>query len=128
MMSVDDKKYLIRMFFVMMTYLAVTYGSVWSLKNYELEGFRTIIAITPMLPMAFVVVVIMTWVRKMDEFECRVQFEACVFSLIVTGMITGTYGFMEGVGYPELGTEWIPPMLIILWGLGNFVARRRYLK
>jgi hypothetical protein len=123
-----EKKYAAKVLLVSLLYLAVTYVSVWSLKNFELAGFRTIISVTPMIPMAAVVMVILSHVRRMDEFERRVQLEACVFSIIVTGMVTGTWGFMENVGYPVLGIEWVLPMLMISWGLGSLIAKRRYLK
>ena len=122
----NDKKYTVQLLAVMAVYVAITLGSVWALKNYDLEGFRTLIAITPMVPMVGALIVIMRHVRNMDEFQRRIQLEACVFSMVATGMISGTYGFMEGVGYPRLEIIWVMPMLMVGWGLGSFVAKRRY--
>lgn len=121
-----DKKYTVQLLSVMMVYMAVTFASVWSLKNYDLEGFRTLIAISPMLPMVGALMVIMRHVRNMDEFQRRIQLEACVFSMVSTGMICGTYGFMENVDYPPLEIIWVMPMLLVLWGIGSHIAKRRY--
>lgn len=121
-----DKKYTVQLLAVMMVYMAITFASVWALKNYDLEGFRTLIAITPMIPMIGALIVILRHVRGMDEFQRQIQLEACVFSMVSTGMICGTYGFMEGVGYPPLESNWIMPMLIVLWSLGSIIAKRRY--
>jgi|GEM_PF-3096276 len=118
--------YAVQLIVVMLTYLAMTFASVWALKTYDLVGFRTLVAVTPMLPMVYAIVVMINKVRAMDEMQRQIQLEAVLFSCVTTGMITGTYSLLEGVGYPVLGTEWVLPMLIISYGLGGFVARRRF--
>jgi hypothetical protein len=122
----NDKKYTVQLLTVMAAYIAITFGSVLALKNYDLDGFRILIAITPMVPMVGALIVIMRHVRNMDEFQRQIQLEACVFSMVATGMICGTYGFIEGAGYPPLDIIWVMPMLMLGWGFGSFVAKRRY--
>ena len=109
-------------------YCAVTYASVHTLKNAGIEhlGLRTLIALLPMLPIARVGFIILRFIRSLDELQQKIQFEAVVFSAVTTGLLTGAYGFMEGVGYPELDTVWIMPMLTVLWVGGQILARRRY--
>ncbi|GAB5493827.1 MAG: hypothetical protein Phog2KO_40420 [Phototrophicaceae bacterium] len=98
------------------------------LLNAEIENqaLRIVIAVLPVLPVPFGVWVIMTFVRTMDELQRRIQFEAVAFSMLMTGMITFTLGFLADVGVPQLGLIWVFPMSIALWGIGQFLASRRY--
>jgi len=110
-------------------YCSVTYGSVYVLKNYDIGGVgaRTLIALLPMLPIVWVGMLTMKHVRQLDELQRKIQMEAVAFSAMTTALLTCSYGFMEGVGYPELDTIWILPMLSVLWVVGQILARRRYL-
>jgi len=123
-----NKHYRRQMLIWAITYIVVTYASVYTLKNAGIEhfGLRTLIALLPMLPIAWVGIIIMRFIRSLDEMQQKIQLESVVFSAVMTGLLTGAYGFMEGVGYPELDTVWIMPMLMILWVVGQALARRRY--
>jgi len=109
-------------------YCLATYASVQILKHAGIEhfGLRTVIALLPMLPIAWTGFIVLRFMRSLDELQQRIQLEAVVFSAVVTGLLTGAYGFLEGVGYPELDTVWIMPMLMVLWVVGQIIARRRY--
>lgn len=124
----SNKQYRRQMLIWAVTYCVVTYASVYTLKNAGIEhfGLRTLIALTPMLPLAWVGFIIMRFIRSLDELQQKMQLEAVVFSAVMTALLTGAYGFMEGVGYPKLDTIWILPMLMILWVVGQALARRRY--
>ena len=123
-----NKRYRRQMLIWAITYCVVTYASVYTLKNAGIEhfGLRTLIALLPMLPIAWVGIIMLRFIRSLDEMQQKIQLEAVVFSAVMTGLFTGAYGFMEGVGYPELDTVWIMPMLMVLWVGGQMLARRRY--
>jgi len=87
--------YMVQLIVVMLTYLAATYASLWALKNYELDGFRTLVAITPMLPMGYAILVLINKVRAMDEMQRQIQLEAVLFSCVSTGMITELIAFSK---------------------------------
>jgi hypothetical protein len=124
----NNKRYRNQMLVWAVTYCVVTYASVYTLKNFGIENFalRTLIALLPMLPIAWVGIIIMRFIRSLDELQQKIQLEAVIFSAVMTGLLTGAYGFMEGVGYPELDTIWVLPMLMVLWVVGQALARRRY--
>jgi len=128
-MSDKDKKYNRQMLLGAIVYVAVTAASVGILKYYVVEGLglRTLIALAPMIPVFWIGNNIVKYTRQLDEFQQRIQLDAVVFSAVVTALLTCAYGFMEGVGYPELDTAWIMPMLGVLWVVGQILARRRYL-
>lgn len=128
-MSDKDKNYIGQMILGAILYIAVTAASVGILKYYVLDGLglRTLIALAPMVPVFWIGNNIVKYTRQQDELQQRIQLDAVVFSTVVTALLTSAYGFMEGVGYPELDTVWIMPMLAVFWVVGQILSRRRYL-
>jgi hypothetical protein len=64
--------------------------------------------------------------RRMDELQMRIQFEALGFAFAGTAILTFSYGFLEGLGYPKLSMFMVWPILAVLWVVGLVLARRRY--
>jgi hypothetical protein len=123
-----NKRYRNQMLVWAIIYCSVTYASVTLLKSYEIEplALRTLIALLPVIPIIWAGRIIMKFIRSQDELQQKIQLEAVVFSAVTTALLTSAYGFMEGVGYPEMDTIWVLPMLTVLWVVGQVVARRRY--
>jgi hypothetical protein len=92
----------------------------------ENEPLRYLIILIPVLPLLATLVVFMRWLREVDEFQRKVQFEGFAFSMAVTVVVTLTLGFLERAGFPKLDTLWIPIMMIFLWGIGVAIANGRY--
>ena len=90
------------------------------------DPLRYVVILIPVLPLLATLLVFMRWLRGVDEFQRKVQFEGLAFSMAVTVVITLTLGFLERAGFPRLDTLWIPIMMIFLWGLGVALANRRY--
>jgi hypothetical protein len=100
--------------------------SVWLLKQMPDTPWRYLIAIVPMLPLFFALRAYLRYLDRMDELQQRIQLQAVSFAAGATGMLTLTYGFLEGVGLPSLSYVWIFPLLIALWRLATAVLTRRY--
>ena len=64
--------------------------------------------------------------RVRYELQRRIQFDAISLSFIGTALITFGWGFAEGAGAPQLRAFAVWPIMGTLWGLGVFVAQRRY--
>lgn len=92
----------------------------------EGDPLRYVIILVPMLPLLATLVVFLRWLREVDEFQRKVQFEGFAFSMAVTIVITLSLGFLERAGFPKLDTLWIPIMMIFLWGIGVAIANGRY--
>lgn len=85
------------------------------------------IALLPVVPVIFGLVAFLSYLRSMDELQQRIQLEAFGFSLGCTGLLTFTIGFLENAGLPQPSLIWVFPTMVIFWGIGQFLARRRYL-
>ncbi|MDX2137613.1 MAG: hypothetical protein SF123_05915 [Chloroflexota bacterium] len=90
------------------------------------DPLRYIIILTPVVPLIIALLVFMRWLRSVDEFERKLNFEAFGFSLATTGIITLTLGFLERAGFPDTPLMLVPMLMIFMWGLGLVLARKRY--
>jgi hypothetical protein len=90
------------------------------------DPLRYVIILAPVVPLLIALLVFMRWLRNVDEFERKLNFEAFGFSLATTGIITLTLGFLERAGFPDTPLMLVPMLMIFLWGLGLVIARKRY--
>lgn len=79
-----------------------------------------------MIPAATMAWGILRELRRMDELQLRIQLEALGFSFAGTAILTFSYGFLEGLGYPRLSMFTVWPILATPWIVGLVLARRRY--
>lgn len=91
---------------------------------------RYFVAIKPLIPLAFALMAY-AWIHRWltqptDAVQQRARLEAVTVSLTATILITLTLGFLETVGLPPLSMTWVPPIIIITWGVGALLAGRRY--
>ena len=102
-------------------------GSIQLLTHVDVaRPWRDVIALSPMIPAAAMAWVILRELRRMDELQRRIQLEALGFSFAGTAILTFSYGFLEGLGYPRLSRFTVWPLLAVLWIVGLVLARRRY--
>jgi hypothetical protein len=91
-------------------------GSVW----------RFPVMLVPVIPAVYGLVAIMRFVRGMDELQRRVHLEGVAFAFATTVVVMLSWGLLERAGAPKLPTVWVATFMIALWGIGNYVAARRY--
>lgn len=84
------------------------------------------VSLLPMLAGVSTVWVIMRHIRSMDEMQRRMQFEGLAFGFAMTALITFSYGFLEGQGWPKLSMFTVLPLMNVLWVLGYALSCRRY--
>lgn len=84
------------------------------------------VALLPMVAGLAAVWVIMRHIRSLDEMQRRMQFEGLAFGFATTALITFSYGFLEGQGWPKLSMFVVLPLMNVLWVLGYALACRRY--
>ena len=88
--------------------------------------WRVPLALTPVIPIIFAMIAYMRFMRRIDEMQRRIQFEALAFGFASAGIITFSYGFLENVGFPHISWLWVWPLMMALWGIGGAIAARRY--
>ena len=84
------------------------------------------INLVPMLGAFAAVWAVLRGLRRMDELQRRIQYDAIAFAFLGTALITFGWGFAEGGGAPRLPTFAVWPIMGVLWGVGQFAAVRHY--
>jgi hypothetical protein len=108
-------------------YALMLVGSIELLTHAPIAApWRDLIALSPMLACAAMTWVILRELRRMDELQRRIQLEALGFAFAGTALLTFSYGFLEGLGYPKLTMFTVWPAMAGLWVVGLVMARRRY--
>jgi hypothetical protein len=122
-----SKQYVREMMAALAVYGVMLVGSIELLTHVAMASpWRDIVALCPMLPAAAVAWIVLRELRRMDELQRRIQLEAIGFSFAGTAILTFSYGFLEGLGYPRLSMFSVWPILAVLWIVGLVMARRRY--
>jgi hypothetical protein len=107
------------------TILVVTSQQILNTLNDSI--WRYPVALLPVVPLLVVFWLFLVYLREMDELLRRIQFEAFGISLGATLIFTITWGFLEAADLlPPFPTIFIGPVMILLWGFGSWLTRRRY--
>lgn len=122
-----SKRYAIELSSALAVYAALLVGSIELLQHVALASpWRDLVALSPMAAAVAVPWIVLREMRRMDELQMRIQFEALGFAFAGTAILTFSYGFLEGLGYPKLSMFMVWPILAVLWIVGLVLARRRY--
>ena len=125
-MDASGKRYLKISGSSMAAYVAIVPISMWLLRGHERTLLGYCIAFLPIIPSTFAMLGFMRMFRGLDELQRRIQLEAVAFSFLATCLITLTWAFQQNAGLPRFDVSFVAPLLILLWGLGLCVAKRRY--
>ena len=87
---------------------------------------RTLVIISPVIPVAFVLRSVMHLLQHTDELQQRIQLLAIGFSAVATSLLTFAYGLLENLGYPPLHAAFILPMMVVLWVIGMLYFKWRF--
>ena len=119
-------RYVIEFGGAMLAYVVLLPLSIFAYRAVDQDVLRAMVAVVPVVPTLLGLAAILRAVRRMDELERRIHFEAVAFAFAATALLTFTYGLLENVDFPRISLTWILPLMVALWGLGQALARRRY--
>jgi hypothetical protein len=119
-------RYVVEFGGAMLAYVVLLPLSIIAYRAVDQDGLRSLIAVIPVIPTTLGLVAIVRAIRRMDELERRIHFEAVAFAFAATALLTFTYGLLENLAFPRISLTWILPLMIVLWTLGQALARRRY--
>lgn len=125
-MDANGKRYLMEFGGAMAAYSVTVPTSIWLLRGHEHTPLGYAVAFLPIIPSALALWAFMRMFRTLDELQRRIQLEAVAFSFLATCLITLTWAFQQNAGLPRFDVSWVAPLLIMLWGLGLGIAKRRY--
>ena len=132
-MSPAESRYTRRLVVAMAVYVALLFGSILGLKSFAAEwpvAARAVMALLPVLPIAFVGKIFIDYLGECDEMIRRIELEAVSLSSLIVGLLFMAAGFLMQAGVFSLagGTVaiWVFPLLCGMYGLTKWLAIRRY--
>ena len=91
---------------------------------------RALVALLPVPPIALVMHAFLRYLRQVDEFQRRIELEAIGVGALVVSMLYVVAAFLQigkVIDVPASAAMiWVFPSMCIGYGLGKFLAHRRY--
>lgn len=132
-MSPAESRYTRRLVVAMAVYMALLFGSILGLKSFAAEwpvAVRALMALLPVLPVAYVGKAFIAYLGECDEMIRRIELEAVSLSSLIVGLLFLAAGFLMQAGVFTLGggtvAIWVFPLLCGMYGLTKWLAIRRY--
>jgi uncharacterized protein (DUF697 family) len=110
-----NRQYRLELFAAMIAYMLVLIGSIYLAKGMDPGTARTILLITPVVPLMLAVWAIARHFRRMDEFMRLRSLEGLAIAAAVTAGLTFTYGFLESAGFPKVSMFWVWGVMGTVW-------------
>jgi hypothetical protein len=108
--------------------LAIDLGASWALGHIELGSTARIAAALAPLPAKIAVIaLILQAIRRLDEFQKRVHFEAVTVAFLSTGVAVIVYGYLQkadAAGPLNIGLVWT--FMVLFYAIGYFIAKVHY--
>jgi hypothetical protein len=107
---------------------AIDIGAFLALGRIELgSAARTGVALLPLPGNIALIVLILRGIRRLDEFQKRVQFEAVTVAFLSTGVAVFVYGYLQkahAVGPLNMVLVWA--FMLLFYAVGYFIAVNHY--
>jgi hypothetical protein len=110
------RKYLIEMGASVVLYFVAVVGSIRFGRALEPSTGRTLLLLTPVIPILLIVWVLIRQFGRMDEFVRLRSLEAFSVAGAITAGLTVTYAFLETAGFPKISMFWVWGIMGISWG------------
>jgi hypothetical protein len=116
-----NKRYRLELTSALLAYIGVLVGSIWLAKPMDEGLARTLILVSPVIPLLLAVWAIARHFARMDEFLRLRSLEGLAVAAGITAAMSFTYGFLEGAGFPKLSMFWVWGVMGISWALYTFL-------
>lgn len=115
------RKYRTELGAAMLLYMAVLFGSITLGRSMPESLGRTLLLLSPGIPVLLAVWAIARHFRRMDEFIRLRSLESLAIAAAVTAGLTFTYGFLESAGFPRLSMFWVWGVMGGTWAVVSWV-------
>lgn len=123
------RRYLARFFPAILAYVAVLFGSIWTIRNLHPEGpLLWLVAVAPAVPIiAAIAAMGLYMVEETDEFLRAILAQSMLWGIGVTMALCTVWGFLENAGLlPHPPLYLIFPLFCFSFGVAQPFISRRY--
>lgn len=129
--SKAGRQYLREMIPAMAVYAVLTIASALFIKNGIASiSLRAVVALLPVLPIILFLRAFIRYLRNADEFHRMVEMEATGVAALIVAVLYMSGGFLQlaKVIHLDAGQAmiWVFPIMCFGYGIGKFLAMRRY--
>jgi hypothetical protein len=110
-----NARYLVEMAGAFIFYAVVLVISIDVGRPMHASLERTLIEVSPMIPVLLLITVIIRYFRRLDEYVRVRALENIAVAAAVTAGWTFTYGFLENAGFPHLSMFNVLPAMCYVW-------------
>ena len=107
-------------------YLVLLPAVAYLLEAYPDSPWRYPIALTPIVPGAFIAAGLLNAIRKLDELRHKITYESTAITFAITLFQVLALGLLEMAGLPHLGSLYIAGLMIVVLIVAKLVISRRY--
>jgi hypothetical protein len=106
----------------------IDFGAAWVLARVPLgPTARIAVALLPLPANIALLVLILRAIRRLDEFQKRIHFEAVVVAFLATGLAVFVYGYLQKAhAAGPFNVLFIWPFMVGFYAIGYAVALRHY--
>jgi hypothetical protein len=116
-----NRKYRMELSAALALYLIVLTGSIIFAKPMADGVARTLLLLSPTIPLLLAVWAIARHMRRLDEFMRLRSLESLSIAAAVTAALSFSYGFLEGAGFPRLSMFWVWSVMGAIWALHTWL-------
>lgn len=118
-----EKKFLVKFMLHIAMFLAVLALSVLLNETNDLSIYSTgFLAMTPVIPVIFLLQLVVKHYRSLDEYIQRVMGESLLWAVGVVGCAAMAYGLLsEMVEVPSISLAFMLPAIAVIFGVAQFI-------
>jgi len=124
--DVARRRYFLELGGAIAAYGVVLVASLHILKQGVPDSWRAVVAVSPVVPLVVVFIAIVRFMLASDELQRQIQLESLALAAGATALLAVTYGFLEGVGFPQLSAWFTYLCVMAVWALSVPFVTRRY--
>ncbi len=125
-----NRQYLREFLPAMGVYVLAVFGSLLLLKNIDAPAIRALVALLPVVPIAFALRAIMRYVRNVDEMQQRIELESIAFATALVTLVYLAGGFLQLARVIDLqagvAMAMVFPLVCGVYGIAKLVVARRF--
>lgn len=119
----NEKKFIVKFLLYIAIFLSVLGLSVVLNETIDFAIYsKGLLAISPVVPIIFLLRLVVNQYRSFDEYIQRVMGESLLWAVGVVGCIAMAYGLLaEMVDVPTLSPAYMLPAIAVVFGIAQFI-------
>lgn len=109
-------------------YMALVFAAPWLMQQVHAAPLKVLVALLPVVPVAFVMRAMLHLLLGSDELEQKLQLQAISIAAMTVALLSFAAAFLESAGLLPLKNPliWVLPAMFAVYGVAGWWVRRGY--